>query len=83
MTATGCKIMCQVCLGQRLHAALAADHITTESVRIGLAYAADYRPATMEQDWTYMHHRFERDDPGQSTNGQSKADEAERALVMD
>ena len=43
----------------------AADHITTENVRIGLAYAADYRPATMEQDWNYMDHRFERDDPGQ------------------
>jgi hypothetical protein len=82
MTSAGTNIMWQVCLGQRLHAALAADHITTENVRICLAYATDYRPATMEQDWNYMHHHFERDDPGQSTNGQSKADEAERALVM-
>jgi hypothetical protein len=47
--------MWQVCLGQRLHAALAAYHVTTENVRIDLAYATDYRPVTMEQDgstWT-------------------------------
>jgi hypothetical protein len=50
MTWTGSKIMWQVSLGQRLHAALAADRITTESVRIDLAYATDYRPVTLEHD---------------------------------
>ncbi len=44
--------MLQVCLGQRLHVALVADHITTANVRIDLAYATDYRPMTMEQDGT-------------------------------
>ena len=42
--------MWQVSWGQRLHAALAADRITTENVRIDLAYAADYRPVTLAQD---------------------------------
>ena len=37
-------------MGQRLHAALAADRITTENVRIDLAYATAYRPVTLEQD---------------------------------
>ena len=50
MTWTGSKIMWQVSLGQRLHVALAADRITTENVRIDLAYATDYRPVTLEQD---------------------------------
>ena len=50
MTSTGSKIMWQVCVGQRLHAALAAYHITTQNVRIDLAYATDYSPLTMEQD---------------------------------
>ena len=49
-TSTGSNIMWQVCLGQRLHVALAADHITTENARIDLAYATDYRPVTLEQD---------------------------------
>ena len=50
MTWTGSNIMWQVSLGQRLHAALAADRITTENVRIDLAYATDYRPVALEQD---------------------------------
>ena len=54
MTTTGCKIMCQVCLGQRLHAALAADHVSSESVRIGIAHAKDYRSLPMEPDSNYM-----------------------------
>ena len=65
MMSSGSKIMWQVCLGQRLHAALAADNIMSENVRNGLAYATDYRTLTMEQDWNYMDRRFELDDPGQ------------------
>ena len=39
MMSTGSNIMWQVFLGQWLHAALAAYSITTENVRIDLAYA--------------------------------------------
>ncbi len=62
MTSTGCKIMWQVCLGQRLHAALAADHITSEKVCMGVAHATDYHSLPMEHIGVTCGHRFELDD---------------------
>ncbi len=55
MSSTGCKIMWQVCLGQRFETEIWADYKLPDNLRIDAAYMTDKRAVMLEQDratWT-------------------------------
>ncbi len=54
-TSTGCKIVWEVCLGERFGTESWADYKASDKRRIDVAYTSDKRPVTLEQDgatWT-------------------------------